>query len=108
MSAGAPFSIWRARAELAAKENFTGIEESLVKPSPTSCSALVKEAAAKTMMVGLSVGAAELGRQKSNSQSIDPGREDFFRRLFPGIRTLPVRFRCPVTFHRARRGKHQR
>src|ERR1700679_304147 len=96
MSAGAPFSIWRARAELAAKENFTGIEESFVKPSPTSCSALVKEAAAKTMMVGLSVGAAELGRQKSNSQSVIPGLEIFVISAFrysqvAGSRQVSVR-----------------
>jgi hypothetical protein len=68
--------------ELAAKENFTGIEESFVKRSPTSCSALVKEAAAKTMIVGLSVCAAELGRQKSNSQSVIPGLEFFFMLTF--------------------------
>src|ERR1700685_3251203 len=103
MSAGAPFSIWRARAELAAKENFTEIEESLVKPSPTSCSALVKEAAAKTMMVGLSVCAAEAGRQKSNSQSVIPGLEIFFI-LALGYSHVAGSLQAPVrALHRAGR-----
>jgi hypothetical protein len=39
---------------------------------------LVKEAAAKTMRGGLSVGAAKLGRLKSSSQSVMAGLMTFF------------------------------
>ena len=67
MSAAAPFSIWRARVELAAKENFTGTEVSFVKASPRSCSTFVSEDAAKTVIAGVSASADQLG-SPSNAQ----------------------------------------
>src|SRR6266404_4103837 len=76
-SAGAPFSIWRASAELAANENLTGIDVSFVKPSPSSCSALVNEAAANTVIGGLSASAATLVEPNHVSHSINPTPTNF-------------------------------
>ncbi len=64
--------------ELAANENLTGIEVSLVKPSPNSCSALVNEAAANTVIGGLPASAAKLVRPNNESHSINPTPLNFF------------------------------
>src|SRR6185437_3145079 len=77
-SAGAPFSIWRASAELAANENLTGMDVSLVKASPKSCSTLVSEAAANTVMAGLSVTAAMPGPAQVSSHSPRAAQASFF------------------------------
>ena len=78
-----PFSIWRARSELAANENFTGIDDSLVKVSPKSRSTLVKEAAANTTIAGLPASADQPGLPISGNHNASnaPGT------LFNGIRS---------------------
>src|ERR1700683_4278015 len=68
MSAREPFSIWRASAELAAKEKRTGIDVSLVNASPKSCSTLVREAAANTVSA-FSGSAARDGSPKRQAVS---------------------------------------
>src|SRR5665213_936474 len=79
MSAGAPFSIWRARTELAANENRTGIDVSFVNPSPSSCSTLVNDAAANTVIGALSNTAATAGLAKPNNigHAINPAANLF-------------------------------
>src|ERR1700733_14399553 len=82
MSAGEPFSICRASAELAANENLTGIDVSLVYPSPNSCSTLVRDAAANTVIGGLSVSAARQGRLTRHHQGISQDAMSFLTEKF--------------------------
>src|ERR1700679_2612821 len=77
MSAREPFSIWRASAELAAKEKRTAIDVSLVKASPKSCSTLVREAAANTVST-FSESAAREGSPKRQAVSSSQARNVVF------------------------------
>src|ERR1700722_5685377 len=81
MSAGEPFSICRASAELAANENLTAIDVSLVYPSPSSCSTLVRDAAANTVIGCLSVSAAGLGRLARHHPGISQDGTNFLTKI---------------------------
>src|ERR1700683_4617325 len=103
MSAGAPLSIWRARVELAANENFTGIEGSLVKASPRSCRTFVREAAPNTVIAGASASAAKPGGPASNTKRTSQAPANFFM-MPPPVFTMfhcIQRSRLPATLGKA-------
>src|ERR1700759_919592 len=100
MSAREPFSIWRASAELAAKEKRIGIDVSLVNESPRSCSALVREAAANTVIAVLESAAGDCS-PKRQALSSNHARRGFIRLLGvpePRRSAVHLRKRAPEIF----------
>src|SRR5215831_393928 len=81
-SAGAPCSIWRASAEDAAYENRTCFPVLAVKAAPTSSSAFLSEAAARTV-IGAGCARAAIGAASNSATSAieTPRRTQFISSL---------------------------